>query len=546
VLPGAVVEAEIAGLAGGLVANVFQSTTSDGSGTSMQSAVHALVRTSTGSGISEIVAGDSLRDIIYGLAGNDTLLGGAGDDALEGGAGNDRLNGGGGLDTVSYLNGTAAVKIDLALTGAQLTGGAGIDTLISIENITGSSFNDALLGSAGANRLNGWTGDDVIEGRDGNDTLNGASGNDTASYASAKSGVTVSLAILSPQNSGGAGTDTLLDIERMTGSAFNDVLTGNAGDNTLKGGAGSDELSGGDGNDVLDGGAGNDMLSGGAGIDWVTYAAAGSVVTVNLATTLPQDTKGGGIDWIGGIENLVGSSFNDRLTGSGVDNVLNGGAGHDTLSGGGGADTLDGGAGNDVLNGGAGIDIASYASAAAAVKVSLAITGAQNTLGAGTDTLSEFENLAGSKFNDTLIGNDAGNLIAGGGGNDTLTGGGGDDTLIGGAGADRLTGSAGADTFRYLSLLDSGEWLSLRDLIKDFGAGDRIDLSAIDADTGTLGDQTFHLDGTTGGAGDIGVAYDAPSNRTIITLYVNNDATVDAAIMLTGNHTGLTAGDFVP
>jgi Ca2+-binding RTX toxin-like protein len=68
---------------------------------------------------------------------------------------------------------------------------------------------------------------------------------------------------------------------------------------------------------------------------------------------------------------------------------------------------LDGGAGNDTLDGGAGLDTASYATAASGVTVSLAIAGTQNTVGAGSDTLTALENLSGSAFNDLLTG-DAG------------------------------------------------------------------------------------------------------------------------------------------
>ncbi|HBR68800.1 MAG TPA: hypothetical protein DEA55_05425, partial [Rhodospirillaceae bacterium] len=84
-----------------------------------------------------------------------------------------------------------------------------------------------------------------------------------------------------------------------------------------------------------------------------------------------------------------------------------------------GNDTLDGGAGDDILDGGTGIDRALYNAASSAVTVSLAITAAQNTLGAGIDTLLDIENLTGSGFNDTLTGNSGDNSIDGGSGNDT-------------------------------------------------------------------------------------------------------------------------------
>ena len=96
------------------------------------------------------------------------------------------------------------------------------------------------------------------------------------------------------------------------------------------------------------------------------------------------------------------------------------------------------GAGNDTLDGGDGDgDTASYVGASSGVTVSLLLQGtAQNTLGAGVDTLTNFENLTGSALNDTLTGDDNNNVISGLAGNDTLNGGNGDDTLDGGTGSD--------------------------------------------------------------------------------------------------------------
>ena len=82
--------------------------------------------------------------------------------------------------------------------------------------------------------------------------------------------------------------------------------------------------------------------------------------------------------------------------------------------------------------GAAGSDTASYFDATAGVTVSLAIAAAQNTIGAGVDTLFNFENLTGSNFNDTLTGNSVANILNGGAGNDALIGGAGNDSLIGG------------------------------------------------------------------------------------------------------------------
>jgi Ca2+-binding RTX toxin-like protein len=498
--------------------------------------IHQVFRQTIGDASDEVLAGDSLKDSIYGNGGHDTLWGGGGDDTLGSGPGNERLDGGSGIDMVSYWGVTkAGVKVDLTIAGAQKTGGGGTDTLISIENLYGGDFNDTLKGNAQANALYGNRGADIIEGRGGNDTLDGGDDLDWVSYASAKAGVKVSLSLQGQaQNTVGAGNDTLANFENLLGSAHNDVLTGDADGNALTGAAGADVLKGLIGDDFLDGGAGNDKLFGDVGSDWASYASAGSAVKVSLALAGAQNTLGAGLDTLSSIENLNGSKFNDTLTGSGAGNYLKGGAGMDTLNGAGGADTLDGGAGKDALNGGAGSDWASYESAGAAVKVSLATTAYQNTGGAGFDKFSSMENLIGSKFNDHLTGSAGGNR---------LNGGAGDDTLTGGGGADILTGGGGNDTYVYKSLSDST--LSFADLISDLESGDRIDLSAIDADAGSAGNQAFHLDGSVGGAGDIGVSYDAGTNRTTITLYVNNDMTADAAIQLSGNYSALTEAHFV-
>src|SRR4029077_7535991 len=123
------------------------------------------------------------------------------------------------------------------------------------------------------------------------------------------------------------------------------------------------------------------------------------------------------------------------------------------------------GLGNDVMDGGpVGSDTVSYADAAAAVSVSLAPQGfAQNTIGAGSDTLTNFENLTGSAHNDTLTGDGSANILSGLSGNDVLTGGAGNDTLMGAAGNDTLYGNLGVDSFVF----DAGFG---RDMIADFTA----------------------------------------------------------------------------
>ena len=147
--------------------------------------------TLTGSTLVNVLDGGAGNDTLWGGAGNDTLTGGVGNDVLLGGAGSDKLTGGDGVDTASYSDATSAVTVNLGLTGAQATGGSGSDTLTTVENLTGSNFNDKLTGSSADNVLDGGLGDDslvggagndVLHGGVGNDNLNGGDGNDVYSY----------------------------------------------------------------------------------------------------------------------------------------------------------------------------------------------------------------------------------------------------------------------------------------------------------------------------------------------------------------------------
>ena len=417
-------------------------------------------------------AGD---DVISAGTGDQTITGDDGNDVLDGGAGNDTLDGGAGIDTASYADATSGVSVSLAVTGAQSPGGGeGTDTLVSIENLTGSAFNDTLTGNSGANVLMGGAGDDI---------LNGGGGADTASYADAAGGVVVHIELTGGQAvGGGEGTDTLVAIENLTGSSFDDALFGDAGGNTL---------SGGDGNDVLVGGGGNDVYNGGTGIDTADFHGSTTAVTVNLTLTTAQTVSTvEGSDTFKAVENVIGTQFNDTLTGA-AGSVLTGGPGDDTLNGAGaiasysdatggvmvdlslagphvvgqgdGTDTyngisglegsqfddllsgdsgnniLIGGAGNDVLNGRDGDDTADYRDASGGVHVGLNLTTPQDVgSGEGYDTLISIENVNGSSFDDVLIGNNVVNDLSGGAGDDTLTAYVAGDVLDGGAGSDTL------------------------------------------------------------------------------------------------------------
>ncbi|WP_064119606.1 retention module-containing protein [Pseudomonas fluorescens] len=280
----------------------------------------------------------------------------------------------------------------------------------------------------------------------------------------------------------------------------------------------------------------------------VNYAGAHDVTPDFHGTYTANDNHGGSdtanvtISYQDG-HTLTGTSGDDILVAGTGDNILNGGDGNDVLTAGSGNNELHGGAGNDLLysgpgndllDGGTGIDTASYAHATAGVTVNLGLLGAQNTLGAGTDTLTGIENLIGSNFNDTLTGDNNNNVINGGLGNDILNGGGGDDLLIGGMGNNTMTGGAGADTFQWLKG-NSGH-----DLITDFTPGtDKLDLSQLlQGENGTTASLDDYLHFTVSGSGasvltsiDVSAMAGATPNQTI-----------DLAGVNLASHYGVTPG----
>lgn len=303
-------------------------------------------------------------------------------------------------------------------------------------------------------------------------SLNGGIGNDALLLdlsALAASVFTVGSAGVSGNRGSYAG------FERYSlglGGGANAIVLGDGADTVVAGLGGASTIDAGAGDDAVWGGSGAETVAGGAGVDrfHVSGKAAdftavrdglgGYVLTdTNLADGDQGTDRLSGVEWVmfddgalelaaysGGVT-LTGTAGADVLTGTAFADTLIGLGGNDRLSGGDGADTLNGGAGNDTITGGAGMDLLTYADAAAAVKVNLAITGkAQVTGGAGNDWLLDgLENLTGSAFNDTLTGNALGNVIIGLAGNDAINGGAGADTLIGGPGNDSYTVDDSAD-----------------------------------------------------------------------------------------------------
>lgn len=317
-----------------------------------------------GSNFGDLLLGNDQDNNLSGGIGTDLLFGGGSKDFLHGGAGADILDGGTSNDDVAtYFDSDAGVSISLADDTAS-GGHAEGDELDNIEFVNGSLFDDFIQGDNQGNRLGGLFGEDILLGEGGNDVLlggnsadiiNGGDGVDTSDYTASLEGVSVDLST-GESLFGEAEGDTLISIENLAGSAFDDVLTGDDNVNRLTGRDGDDMLFGNGGNDRLVGGLGADKFDGGEGTrDAADYSAATQAVGVDLiAGGFEGEAQG---DTFTGIEFIVGSEHHDNLLADDGINRVNGGDGCDVIFGRGGNDTLIGEAGNDILNGGEGNDV---------------------------------------------------------------------------------------------------------------------------------------------------------------------------------------------
>ena len=196
----------------------------------------------------------------------------------------------------------------------------------STFDVSGSTENTVIAGSNDANgeALVGGFGNDALLGNAGNDTLDGVAGIDEVDYFDSATAINVDLSIGTATDDGLGGTDTLVNIEEVHGSDFDDVIAGDSNANTLEGESGNDTLDGKLGDDKLFGSEGDDTLTGGAGNDFIDGGSGADVAvfTGNLADYTISDTGSGvlvsgtdGTDTVSGVETL---QFDDATIGVGV------------------------------------------------------------------------------------------------------------------------------------------------------------------------------------------------------------------------------------
>ena len=383
----------------------------------------------TGSDSGDSIRGGSNDDTLSGRGGEDTLEGNTGDDYIDGGANNEELRE---LDVASYVHESSGIIANLS-TGT-VTGGGGNDTLVNIEGVWGTHFDDSFTGD------DSWVNIFIDGG--GNDTINGGStydpvndtGLDIAAYYDSAEGIHAEM-----HGSDGYVTvgdtlsthtvDELHDIEMVWGSTQGDSLVGYEGDQQFMPDAG---------NDTVDGGTGDD--------DSAAYWNLTTAITV----AENSDTTEGGMtvtgdgweDTLFGIEWIEGTQGNDTFTGDGNDNSFSGWKGDDSIDGGSGGFNWATYGDDPSSNGGTrGID--------AALDQGTVLDGWGNT-----DTVTNIQGIEGSAYDDTISGTGGSNYLKGDDGNDWIDGFGGLDTLEGGDGNDTISVQ---DTFSMGTVIRGGE-----------------------------------------------------------------------------------------
>ncbi len=254
------------------------------------------------------------------------------------------------------------MTVDLSHTdGTGTSGGyAQGDTLVNIQDLTGSSYDDTFVASAAANNFDGG--------------VSTASSHNRVSYASSNAAVTVDLNYTNGTGTSGgyAQGDTLTNIQDLTGSSYDDTFVASAAANNFDGG-----------------------VSTASSHNRVSYASSNAAVTVDLNYTNGTGTSGGYAqgDTLTNIQDLTGSSYDDTFVASAAANNFDGGvstaSSHNRVS---------------------------YASSNAAVTVDLNYTNGTGTSGgyAQGDTLTNIQDLTGSSYDDTFVASAAANNFDGG------------------------------------------------------------------------------------------------------------------------------------
>jgi Ca2+-binding RTX toxin-like protein len=480
-------------------------------------------------------------ETISGGGGNDTLDGRRGDDILIGGTGNDTLIGSEGDDTYRFALGDGQDVV--REYGNNGNGSGGTDV---VELGAGITAQDVTVGTAdsGASYVL------YIHGGENRITLTSAATGgadhaiETIRFADTSSWTGASLA--------GLVSSASMSADVLSGGSGGDIMHGLAGNDTVTGCGGADMLWGDSGNDTL---IGDTLATGSNLIVNGSFETSGNVVGSGswgkANSTLPGWTKANSQNF----EQVV-SGFAGITAGHGsywLDTDSAGGSGSNMDI----SQTVGGLAADQIML--LQFDHANYTSAASGafevywngvLIASISETGAAirtksyEVVAVAGDNVLRFLGVGAAENAGSALDNVRLFATAGANGDDTLFGGDGNDILVGGGGADLMNGGAGADTFR-LGTGDSGTG-SAADRIIDFQSGtDKIDLSGIDANSGTSGNQAFTFIGAGAFSAIAGeVRYNFDGTDTYVKADMDGDGAADFVIILSGSVTPL-ASDFV-
>ncbi len=431
--------------------------------------------TLTGGDGNDTILGQGHDDFIIGGDGADSLHGGGQNDTLRGGLGDDTIDGGNGIDTASWIysgpgagetnaDGGWQLDLDTGIARFAYTGQSAVqtDTLIGIENVIGSAWNDtitAILDNdlSTQSELKGRAGDDLFIVDSDRHTVFGGTGNDTIVDNSVYlpenvfdmvlglrtvvggsdwlefSGVE-NLTVKGDTAIVGDGEDNILTINEQVGLRGDNSVVGGAGHDTIIAFGGDDTLRGGDGDDVVRANyaLGTSHLYGDADTDTLDFSGARGV----------SIGSSGAVDYLANTAEAFFEGF-EIIIGSGSADDISERLGMDTIDGGAGDDTIRGfvNSGEQAI-GGLGTDTYVVTTISTTARTLDLASGAFNGV---ADAVIGFENAEMAGGDDTLLGSSEDNLLSGMGGDDSLEGRGGDDTLRGGEGDDTLKGGGGRD-----------------------------------------------------------------------------------------------------
>ena len=291
-----------------------------------------------------LVGFDAGNDVYNMLDGNDWMFAGLGNDTYNGGAGFDVLS----FDETNYIQGAVATRgatINVQ-TGVVLDPWGGTDRVSLIEEFRGSRLGDSFIGSnTERDRFMGLRGRDIIDGGANSFDAGGAMTEDRRDEArydrdlrdGGRLGIVVDLetsfvggSVRGTIRDGFGHMDTVIDIERVVGTRFNDTFVGSRMDNVFRGGEGRDSYRGEAGFDAVDFGR--------------YFGASGptSGIRVNLTLTSGQIQNDGfgNVENATSIEAIWGTGLGDSVRGGAASEEMYLSTGRDTMTGGGGSDTF--------------------------------------------------------------------------------------------------------------------------------------------------------------------------------------------------------------